>query len=55
MDIQKEAAVTCGNICALVDDVRDLTPFIPTLQPELVKCEEHRTPDPRSARWRQGC
>ena len=31
MDIKKKAAVTCGNICALVDDVRDLTPFIPTL------------------------
>ena len=39
--------MTCGNICALVDDVRDLTPFIPTLQPELVKCEEHTHPDLR--------
>ena len=47
MDIKKKAAVTCGNICALVDDVRDLTPFIPTLQPELVKCEEHTHPDLR--------
>ena len=35
------------NICALVDDVRDLTPFIPALQPELVKCEEHTHPDLR--------
>ena len=47
MDIKKKAAVTCGNICALVDDVRDLTPFIPALQPELVKCEEHTHPDLR--------
>jgi len=47
MDIKKKAAVTCGNICALVDDVRDLTPFIPALEPELVKCEEHTHPDLR--------
>ena len=47
MDIKKKAAVTCGNICALVDDVRDLNPFIPSLQPELEKCEEHSHPDLR--------
>ena len=46
-DIKQKAAATCGNICALVDDVRDLTPFVPTLQPELVKCEEHTHPDLR--------
>jgi elongation factor 3 len=45
--IKKKAAVTCGNICALVDDVRDLNPFIPVLQPELEKCEEHSHPDLR--------
>lgn len=45
--IKKKAAVTCGNICALVDDVRDLNPFIPALKPELEKCEEHSHPDLR--------
>ena len=47
MEIKKKAAITCGNICALVDDVRDLTPFIPSLRPELEKCEEHSHPDLR--------
>ena len=47
MEIKKKAAITCGNICALVDDVRDLTPFIPILKPELEKCEEHSHPDLR--------
>ena len=47
MEIKKKAAVTCGNICALVDDVRDLNPFIPALKPELEKCEEHSHPDLR--------
>ena len=45
--LKKKAAVTCGNICALVDDVRDLNPFIPSLGPELNKCEEHSHPDLR--------
>ena len=30
-----KAATTFGNICALVDDTRDLLPFIPVLLPEL--------------------
>ena len=38
-ELKQKAAVTCGNICALVDDVRDLNPFIPSLKPELEKCE----------------
>ena len=42
-----EAATTCGNICALVDDTRDLLPFISILLPELNKCEEHSHPDLR--------
>ena len=46
-ELKQKAAVTCGNICALVDDVRDLNPFIPSLQPELEKCEEHSHPDLR--------
>ena len=46
-ELKQKAAVTCGNICALVDDVRDLNPFIPSLKPELEKCEEHSHPDLR--------
>ena len=46
-EIKQKAAATCGNICALVDDVRDLNPFVPSLKPELEKCEEHSHPDLR--------
>ena len=46
-ELKQKAASTCGNICALVDDTRDLLPFISILLPELNKCEEHSHPDLR--------
>ena len=46
-ELKQKAATTCGNICALVDDTRDLLPFVPILLPELNKCEEHSHPDLR--------
>ena len=46
-ELKQKAATTCGNICALVDDTRDLLPFISILLPELNKCEEHSHPDLR--------
>ena len=51
-ELKQKAAVTCGNICALVDDTRDLMPFIPSLLPELEKAEEHSHPDLREAATR---
>jgi len=51
-ELKQKAAVTCGNICALVDDTRDLVPFIPSLLPELEKAEEHSHPDLREAATR---
>ena len=48
-ELKQKAATTFGNICALVDDTRDLLPFIPVLLPELEKAEEHSHPDSREA------
>ena len=48
-ELKQKAATTFGNICALVDDTRDLLPFIPVLLPELEKAEEHSHPDLREA------
>lgn len=51
-ELKQKAAVTFGNICALVDDPRDLLAFIPVLLPELEKAEEHSHPDLREAATR---
>ena len=51
-ELKQKAATTFGNICALVDDPRDLLPFIPVLLPELEKAEEHSHPDLREAATR---
>jgi len=52
MELKKKATMTCGNICALVLDTRDLAPFVPKLGPELDKAEEHQHPDVRQAATR---
>ena len=51
-ELKQKAATTFGNICALVDDPRDLLSFIPVLLPELEKAEEHSHPDLREAATR---
>ena len=51
-ELKQKAATTFGNICALVDDPRDLIAFIPVLLPELEKAEEHSHPDLREAATR---
>ena len=48
-ELKQKAASTCGNICALLDDIRDLLPLYQFLLPELNKCEEHSHPDLRNA------
>eukprot|EP00854_Cymbomonas_tetramitiformis_P013308 gene13308-15726_t len=48
-DLNKKAAITCGNICALVMDPRDMVPFVPVLFPPLFKAKEHSHPDVRAA------
>ena len=49
-ELKQKAAVTCGNICALVDDVRDLNPFIPSLQARARKVRRALAPRPARVR-----
>lgn len=48
-ELKKIAAMTAGNIFALVNDPRDMAPFLPSVLPEVTKAIEHSHPDVRSA------
>ena len=40
--------MTAGNIFALVNEPRDMAPFLPVILPEVVKATEHSHPDVRA-------
>jgi hypothetical protein len=46
-ELKKMAAMTAGNIFALVNEPRDMAPFVPVILPEVVKAMEHSHPDVR--------
>ena len=48
-ELKKMAAQTAGNIFALVNEPRDMAPFVPIILPEVVKAMEHSHPDVRKA------
>ena len=48
-ELVKKAAISSGNACALVKSPSEIAPFVPLLEPVLTKCEEHSSPDVRSA------
>jgi hypothetical protein len=47
-ELKKMAAMTAGNIFALVNEPRDMAPFVPVILPEVVKAMEHSHPDVRA-------
>lgn len=51
-ELNKKAATTAGNVCALVADSRDILPFVPMLLPGLTKAVDHSHPDVRVAATR---
>lgn len=48
-ELKKIAAMTAGNIFALVQNPRDMKPFVPVILPEVAKACEHSHPDVRKA------
>ena len=48
-ELVKKAAVSSGNMCALVKDASDIAPYVPTFDPALSKCLEHPSPPVRAA------
>ncbi len=48
-ELKKIAAMTAGNIFALVNEPRDMAPFVPIILPEVTKAMEHSHPDVRKA------
>jgi len=48
-ELKKIAAMTAGNIFALVNEPRDMAPFVPIILPEVTKAAEHSHPDVRKA------
>ena len=48
-ELKKIAAMTAGNIFALVNEPRDMAPFVPIIFPEVTKAAEHSHPDVRKA------
>ena len=48
-ELKKMAAMTAGNIFALVNEPRDMAPFVPVILPEVIKAMEHSHPDVRAA------
>jgi hypothetical protein len=48
-ELKKIAAMTAGNIFALVNEPRDMAPFVPLILPEVTKALEHSHPDVRKA------
>jgi len=48
-ELKKIAAMTAGNIFALVNEPRDMAPFVPIILPEVTKAIEHSHPDVRKA------
>jgi elongation factor 3 len=46
-ELKKMAAMTAGNIFALVNEPRDMAPFVPIILPEVGKAVEHSHPDVR--------
>ena len=49
-ELKKMAAMTAGNIFALVNEPRDMAPFVPIILPEVGKAVEHSHPDVSSHR-----
>ena len=47
-ELKKMAAMTAGNIFALVNEPRDMAPFVPIILPEVGKAVEHAHPDVRA-------
>jgi hypothetical protein len=47
-ELKKMAAMTAGNIFALVNEPRDMAPFVPVILPEVIKAMEHSHPDVRA-------
>lgn len=47
-DMKKKAAKIVGNMCALVDDARNMTPYVPQLLPELRKSVLDPIPEVRT-------
>ena len=47
-ELKKMAAMTAGNIFALVNEPRDMAPFVPIILPEVGKAVEHSHPDVRA-------
>ena len=48
-ELKKIAAMTAGNIFQLVQEARDMKPFVPVILPEVTKAVEHSHPDVRRA------
>ena len=48
-ELVKKAAVSSGNVCALVKNPSEIAPFVPLFEPVLSKCCEHSSPDVRAA------
>ena len=48
-ELKKIAAMTAGNIFQLVQEARDMKPFVPVILPEVLKAVEHSHPDVRKA------
>jgi len=48
-ELKKIAAQTAGNIFALVNEPRDMAPFVPIILPEVTKAVDHSHPDVRKA------
>ena len=47
-DLKKKAAKIAGNMCALVADAKDMSPYISILLPEIQKCLVDPSPEVRS-------
>ena len=48
-ELVKKAAVSSGNVCALVKNPSEIAPYVSTFEPALVKCLDHSSPDVRAA------
>ena len=48
-ELVKKAALSSGNVCALVKNPSEIAPYVAAFEPALTKCLDHSSPDVRAA------